>query len=91
MYIQSILFSLDNGGQVHEGGNNWPLRGWKGSLWDGGMKGVGFVHSPLLSNPGTVSHELLHVTDWFPTIVSLAGGNTTTLKLDGYNQWETIR
>ena len=89
------LFNLftDNGGQVKDGGNNYPLRGWKGSLWDGGMHGVGFVHSNLLQPEvkGHVSQELIHISDWYPTLLHLAGSNASRAGLDGYNQWDTIR
>jgi len=53
------------------------------------------VHSPLLHPHvrGTENDELIHVSDWFPTIVSgLAGGKLDGSKpLDGYNVWNTIR
>ena len=42
-----ILLSGDNGGQVRAGGNNYPLRGWKGSLWEGGCRSSALAHSPL--------------------------------------------
>ena len=85
-----LIFSTDNGGQVHYGGNNWPLRGWKESLWEGGIRGVGLIHGNQLSRPARISSEMIHVTDWFPTLVSLAGGSVDGMPLDGYNVWETL-
>ncbi|KAF6035833.1 ARSI [Bugula neritina] len=54
------------------------------------MKVAGFVSSPLLSAPKTVSHEWMHVSDWYPTILNLAGGSTEGLTLDGFDQWPAI-
>ena len=67
-----------------------PLKGRKGGFFEGGIRGVGFVSGPLLPNKGEVNKELMHVSDWFPTFIHLAGGSTDDLDLDGHDVWDTI-
>jgi len=91
-----FLFVSDNGGEPNgfrgNWGSNFPLRGAKFSLFEGGVHVPGFITSKLLKNPGRISNELLHVTDWYPTLVNLAGGKIeSSQNLDGVNQWETIQ
>ena len=52
-----------------------PLRGRKDTLYEGGVRVVGLVAAPGLGLArGTLYPGLVHVTDWFSTFLSLAGG-----------------
>lgn len=96
MYSNSIIvFSTDNGGPTHGyDGNmasNWPLRGMKNTMWEGGVRGVGFIHSPLLQQKGSVSQQMIHVCDWLPTLYRAAGGDPAEMKnLDGFDLWRML-
>ena len=41
------------------------------------MRVVSLVHSPLLTSPGQVYPGLVHVTDWFSSILHLAGAGAS--------------
>jgi len=84
-----IIFMSDNGGCFYGGGKNGPLRGSKGSLFEGGIKVDSFIYSPKLMNTGVVYTGLMHVSDWFPTILALGGITYEADEdhaLDGVNQ-----
>ena len=45
----------------------------KDTLWEGGVRGAAFIWSPLLQKVSRVSHQMMNVEDWLPTIYSAAG------------------
>lgn len=82
-----------NGLTMHRSGLVFDVGGTKAHVWEGGTRVPAFVYSPLLPPAvwGTTSNALFHVTDWLPTIVAVAGGNTRrNLPLDGLNIWEAL-
>merc|ERR1711998_228019 len=91
-----IIVASDNGALplVEAAGSNWPLRGAKGSLWEGGVKVNAFVRSSLIpdNRRGMFYDGLFHVTDWLPTIVYgvLGESESNSDSLDGVNQWDAI-
>lgn len=92
-----VIFSTDNGGPVGNSGveaNNFPLRGSKATLWEGGVKGVGFVTGGWLNKDrrGKQMNALMHITDWYPTLCAVAGcvpSNSSIL--DGYDQLDNLQ
>ena len=72
MYENSvILVTTDNGGGPPY--SNLPLKGTKETMYEGGIRGVSFLNSPLLNTSNYTYKGLIHLTDWTPTILRLAG------------------
>ncbi|XP_076235831.1 arylsulfatase B [Calliopsis andreniformis] len=89
-----IVFSTDNGGPPAgfnlNAASNWPLRGTKNTLWEGGIRGAGLIWSPRLVRPGRVARQLFHISDWLPTLLAAAGGDASNLTIDGFNLWQAL-
>ena len=69
--------------------SNWPLRGAKEEVYEGGVRGVGFVHSPLSDRKGEVEEGLVYITDWTATILSAANIKVPA-GLDSENLWPLL-
>ena len=58
-----IIFTTDNGaaagGLDQSAGSNFPLRGVKNTLWEGGVRAVGVVHSTLIEKRGKYTANLI--------------------------------
>ena len=70
-----VIFTSDNGG-VSSGDaystSNLPFRGGKGRQWEGGIREPYYVKVPGMGN-GKVSSVPVTGTDFYPTILELAG------------------
>lgn len=89
-----VLFVSDNGGgdrgTVPNHGSNRPLRGVKGTLWEGAIRVPALVWSPLFDTSRT--HEaLFHVSDWLPTLLEAAGCDVPKDEfIYGRSQWQSL-
>lgn len=58
------------------GARNWPLRGGKHSIWDGGVRATAFISGVGIAPSSSASNMfrgLMHGADWLPTLSSVAG------------------
>ena len=70
--------------------DNAPLREGKGSVYEGGIRVPCIVRLPGVVEPGVVESIPIHVVDWFPTLMSLAG-NSADEPEDGANLMPLLR
>ncbi len=68
-----VIFTSDNGSLARDGGSNAPLRGAKGTTFEGGMRVPGIVRWPRRIAPARVSSEVVTSMDLLPTLAVLCG------------------
>jgi arylsulfatase A-like enzyme len=68
-----VIFTSDNGSNGRDGGSNLPLRGFKGSTWEGGMRVPCLMRWPATVAPGEVVSEMTTAMDLLPTFAHLSG------------------
>ena len=83
-----IVFSSDNGGAGYIGipEVNAPYRGWKITLFEGGIRVPLFMRWPGVIQPGTVVDEPVAHIDMMPTLAAVAGAPLPAgVEIDGQN------
>jgi arylsulfatase A-like enzyme len=80
-----VIFTSDNGGVIKPQHitSMEPLRGEKGTLWEGGIRVPLIVKWPGIARPGSVCDVPVSSPDYFPTIAEIAGARLPEGGLDG--------
>lgn len=101
-----IVFTSDNGTthggrdpRFHIGGvdakffdSTAGLRGWKGSVYEGGLRVPCIVKWPGRVKPGTATNAASYFPDWFPTLCHIAGAPLPSEQhLDGIDLAPVLR
>ncbi|KAK7105931.1 arylsulfatase B-like isoform X1 [Littorina saxatilis] len=89
-----IIFTSDNGGADVSSASNWPLRGGKTTVYEGGTRARTVFYGPKFLGKAPKEYTgLTHVTDILPTLYQAASGNTKRLpaELDGMSFWNKLK
>ncbi|MBO9604440.1 MAG: sulfatase [Paenibacillaceae bacterium] len=70
-----VIFTSDNGSRCDHEDSNGPLRGTKGTTWEGGMRVPCIMRWPGRIPAGEVCESLTASLDLYPTLIRLAGGD----------------
>ncbi|KAF6205152.1 hypothetical protein GE061_019319 [Apolygus lucorum] len=91
-----IMFLGDNGGPSIDpnygygnAASNYPFRGTKMSVFDGGVRAPAILWKSGLDASPRVYDKLFHMVDWLPTLNSATGGDALH-GLDGVDQWAAL-
>jgi arylsulfatase len=82
-----VFYSTDNGPHY----NTWPdaaatpFRGEKNTNWEGGWRVPAMVRWPGQIPAGSVTNQIVHHMDWFPTFAAIAGDDD--IKDELLNGW----
>ncbi|QDT00969.1 sulfatase family protein [Adhaeretor mobilis] len=87
-----VLFTSDNGPPRNTlFATAGPLRGHKGSTFEGGMREPTVIRWPGKIPAGEVNNQLMTAMDLLPTFAKLAGAEVPTDRIiDGKNIWPTL-
>ncbi|TFG49488.1 MAG: DUF4976 domain-containing protein [Candidatus Brocadiia bacterium] len=67
-----VIFMSDNGG-LKSATSMSPLRGQKSVYYEGGIRVPFIIKVPGMTKPGSVCHEPVISTDFYPTMLEIAG------------------
>lgn len=85
-----VLFTSDNGGTSL--GDNRPLRGNKGSTWEGGMRVCTIASWPGHIPAASTTSAITGMLDILPTLAALAGAPLPADRIiDGVNIWPILK
>ncbi|MFO1484738.1 MAG: sulfatase-like hydrolase/transferase [Verrucomicrobiaceae bacterium] len=85
-----VIFVSDNGGSGN--GGNAPLKGGKGTMWEGGLRVPFIACWPGKLPAGKVTDEFLTSLEFVPTLLAAAGANGPEgVKLDGFDMLPILR
>lgn len=87
-----IFFCSDNGGpSPGVVTSNGPLRAAKGTVYEGGVRVPAVAAWTGKIKPGSIVEAPLHMVDWYPTLLTLAGVSLAQKHpLDGRDAWPAI-
>ena len=93
-----VIFQSDNGGTssfLENGkrtarGCNFPYKGYKSTLFEGGTLSPSLIYSTKTRFVNREISSMVHITDWFPTILWFARIHIPK-NIDGVNQQIHIR
>ena len=91
-----MVLSADNGA-AQCAGSNYPLRGAKHTLFEGGVRSLAFASGGVIpdSMRGKTSEGFIHIADWYPTFCKMAGVDPSDsgkgkFPVDGLDVWRII-